>query len=114
MPTLRNKLMGGGVADHLTPPSTRRGAQLERRKIYLKLANFGVLTAGYTININMFKLLTHDPIGHRVNIIASDIAADAIRFNKRCAASHKWIGYTDSVQIMWPEERVTKRSIHKL
>jgi hypothetical protein len=48
----------------------------------------------------MLHLLTHNPVGHRVNVIADDVTPDPIGLQKRGAAPHERIAYPEALEVV--------------
>jgi len=53
------------------------------------------------------NLLTHDPVGHWVDVIADDIASKPIGFKERSATTHEWISNLKALEVIGLEIDVT-------
>ena len=56
----------------------------------------------------MLDFLPYDPVGHGVDIETDDMAADAVRFQKRRPPSHEGISDPDALQIVRLVEDLAK------
>jgi hypothetical protein len=68
----------------------------------LLLQNTGNTRSGLLVGpkIEILYCLTHDPIGHGIDVEANDITSNPIGLNERRAASHEGIGNPDPLEIM--------------
>ena len=48
----------------------------------------------------MLNLTAHNPVGHRIDIIAGHITTNAVGLDKRRAAPHEGIGDGDSFEVV--------------
>jgi len=50
--------------------------------------------------VQMFDLLTNDPVGHRVNVVTNDIASNPVSFDKRSSPAHEGVSNTNAFEII--------------
>jgi hypothetical protein len=56
------------------------------------------------IQVEMLDFLTHDPVGHRVDVVTKNIAPYSIRFEERRSPTHKGVSDTKTLEIVGTEE----------
>src|SRR5437764_2353086 len=57
----------------------------------------------------MFNFLTDDPPRHRVDIVAQNVASEAVCLDQWCSTAHERIGYTDAGKVVCLEEAIFDR-----
>ena len=74
-----------------------------------------MLTGGTIgIQVKMLDFLLYDPVGHRVDIVADNIATETIGFKEGRATAHEGIGYAEPLKMMGTVKRFLQRSFCEL
>ena len=69
---------------------------------YLRLQAEGKIFRRFSVlsQIEMLDFTAHNPVGHRIDVIASHIATNAVSLDERRAAPHEGIGNGNSFQVV--------------
>lgn len=59
----------------------------------------------------MLDFAVHDPVRHRVDVVADNVATDPVGLNEGRAATHEWVGDGDSLQVVGGVEGFPERPI---
>jgi len=54
--------------------------------------------------VQMLDFLTHDPVGHGVNVVTNNIAPYTISFEERRSPTHKGVSNTKTLKVVGTEE----------
>ena len=66
------------------------------------------------IEVKMLDFLLYDPVGHRVDIVADNIATETIGFEEGRATTHEGIGYAEPLKMVCTVKRFFQRGFCKL
>ncbi len=61
--------------------------------------------------VELFDLLPDDPVGHGIDVVADDVAADPVGFDQRGAASHEGVGDPEPRQVIGPIKGINEGRI---
>ena len=74
-----------------------------------------ILTGGTIgVQVKMLDFLFYDPVGHRVDIVADNIATETIGFEEGRATAHEGIGYAEPLKMVGTVKRFLQRSFCEL
>jgi hypothetical protein len=84
------------------------GADLLFQTEYKPFCRFSI-----ALQIEVLDLAVHDPVGHRIDVVARHVAPDAVGFDERRTTAHEGIGNGDPFQVVggvenFPERLVTE------
>ena len=52
------------------------------------------------VQIEVLDFLSHNPVGHGVDVTADNVATDPVCLHERCSATHKRVGDTKPSEIV--------------
>ena len=65
-------------------------------------------------DVEVLYLLPYYPISHGIDVIADDVAADAVCLDERRASSHEWVNYSQAAKVVATKESFFQAAPHEL
>ena len=98
----------------LLRPAFEASSRVIGAHLILQRSSKGTCRLEIGAEVEVLDLLAYYPVGHRIDVIADDVAADTVCLDEGRASAHERVDYSQAAKIVAAKESFNKAALHEL